>query len=461
MSETKTTPVLSVEAKGHKKRIQFKMGDLISDCFEIRKMLGEGGMGQVFEALDRSLNRRVALKVGLHKSFNAALRKEAQALAALRHSSLATVYAYRVEPEFEYIVMERILGVSLEAALDRCALDGQKFSVLEALQILNAVVEALTVVHSAAIVHRDIKPSNIMLAPGNRIVLMDFGLFLPEFDLERQEVVAGSPQYMAPESIMNEIEIGQGHLVDLYALGVVAYEMLTGDVPFAGSSVEEVWDKHMSAAIPDVCVYREDVPARFSTLVQQLLAKDPRNRPQSSEAVMWEIRSILASMQNREAVEPFSILIVDDDQQIAKMLSMYLKKQIPGVDIEVAADGESALMAIRKRMPHLLFLDLHMPRMNGIELCMYLRGSPQADVCTIVPLSAAASEDDVNLLKQLRIHEFVPKGANMLKSVARIATSIYQKVNNSTLLLKSKHDRMDPCSCHAAKVSARRLGSSR
>jgi serine/threonine protein kinase len=458
----------------------FTLGEILSGTYEIRSVLGAGGMGQVFEAHDIPLNRRVAIKAAW-PDLRESVRKEAQALAAIRHPSMVSVYAMGQHQGVEYVVMERIYGVSLDTHLHRRRVRGETLAIPEILDLLLAICDGLTAVHRAGVAHRDIKPGNIMLAPGNRVVLMDFGLFLPEFEVAGQTTVAGSPQYMAPEAISNEVQPGAGHLVDLYALGIVGYEMLTGDVPFNSDEILEVWEKHLTVEVPDVRKKRPDAPSKLAALVSALLQKEPEERPQSIEAVLWQLKGLREAELLRPPpprgpsssnplvpspaappagvappagamppagaapppaagspasppaprpspaspeVEPFSVLIVDDDKQLQKILSFYVKKAAPDAEIRVVDDGDAAIDAVRKKTPHLLLLDLQMPRTNGIEVAMYLRGLDIGNATQIVSVSAGAQEHDIQLLKQLGITRFITKGLQFQENVIRLVTEV-------------------------------------
>lgn len=284
----------------------FRAGELLSDAYEIRAVLGSGGMGQVFDAHDRLLNRRVAIKAAWPGTDLRSLRHEAQALAALRHPGLVTIHALGRHRGIEYAVMERIYGESLEAHIDRRRSMRQLFAIEEALGILAGVAEALAVVHGAGIAHRDVKPANVMLAPGNRVVLMDFGIFMSERDALSSDVT-GSPQYMAPETITNQVARGAVYLVDIYAFGVLAFELLSGDVPYREAIVPKLLQQHMTAPIPDVCASRRGIPARLGALVTELLAKEPRDRPQSMDEVAGELRSMLRAPE-RISLGPMRVL---------------------------------------------------------------------------------------------------------------------------------------------------------
>jgi serine/threonine-protein kinase len=161
----------------------------------------------------------------------------------------------------------------------------------DTIRILLSIAGVLSAVHQAGCLHRDVKPGNVMLAQHERVVLMDFGLFLPEGELASGPDLAGSPNYMAPESIGNRVLAGSGHLVDLYALGVIAFELLAGRLPFSGRSLDETFNLHLNAPVPDLLTLAPEAPPRLALLACELLAKDPYDRPNSDE-VVWRLQAI-------------------------------------------------------------------------------------------------------------------------------------------------------------------------
>jgi serine/threonine-protein kinase len=316
----------------------------------------------------------------------------------------------------EYLVMERIYGVSLtQHAATRWG-SGQSFTAAEVVQLVAPAAEGLSVVHRAGLVHRDLKLDNIMLTPTHRVVLMDFGLVLPEFDVNGRQRVAGSPPYMAPEALRNTAEPGHGHLADIFGLGVVAYELLTGHRPFSGTTIREVIASHEHGQPEPISALRPDCPLGLSQLVQEMLSPDPLMRIQSAEAVAWQMRAIRDEKPRPEpganASGP-SVLIVDDDVDLARILTFYVRQIVGRAEIRVAHDGEEALREVERKEPDVMLLDLHMPRMNGVEVCMQLKGDGLAQRCSIISVSAGAQDHDIQLLHQLGIHHFVEKGSNL------------------------------------------------
>ena len=396
----------------------FATGELLDGVYEIMQLLGRGGMGQVFEAHDHLLNRRVAIKAAWPNPLSPPLRNEARALAAFQHPSLVAVHTLGEHRGIDYLVMERVYGVSLTQHASTRWGTGQAFSPEEVVQIVLPAAEGLSVVHRAGLVHRDIKPDNIMLTPAHRVVLMDFGLVLPQFDVNGQQRVAGSPPYMAPEALMNTAEPGSGHLVDIFGLGVVAYELLTGARPYAGMTIREVIAAHERGQPEPLAELRPDFPLPLCQAVHEMLSPNPQLRIQSAEAAAWQMRAAQSDRAQSEQralrhAKPLSVLVVDDDVDLAKILSFYVRQIVGRVEIRVAHDGEEAVKAVQKEEPDVMLLDLHMPRMNGVEVCMQLKGEGLAQNCSIISVSAGAQEHDVQLLHQLGIHHFLEKGSNL------------------------------------------------
>jgi len=407
----------------------FATGELLDGVYEIIKLLGRGGMGQVFEAHDHLLNRRVAIKAAWPNPLTPPLRNEARALAAFQHPSLVSVHTLGEHRGIDYLVMERVYGVSLTQHADTRWESGQSFSASEVVQILLPAAEGLSVVHRAGLVHRDIKPDNIMLTPVHRVVLMDFGLVLPEFDVNGKQRVAGSPPYMAPEALLNTAATGSGHLVDIFGLGVLAYELLTGSRPYVGSTIREVIAAHERGRPAALAELRPDCPLALCQLVHEMLSPNPQMRNQSAEAVAWQLRAALDERPRSESPQENashapSVLIVDDDVDLAKILTFYVRQIVGTTEIRVAHDGEEALAEVLKEEPDVMLLDLHMPRMNGVELCMQLRGEGLAQSCSIISVSAGAQEHDVQLLHQLGIHHFVEKGSNLRQRLRTVIAEV-------------------------------------
>jgi CheY-like chemotaxis protein len=240
---------------------------------------------------------------------------------------------------------------------------------------------------------------------------------------------------MAPEALFNTAAPGSGHLVDIFALGVLAYELLTGSRPYDGSTFRQVVTAHERGQPVALAELRPDCPLAMCQLVHEMLSPNPQMRNQSAEAVAWQLRAVRDERpRSHDSKEPSrkapSVLIVDDDVDLAKILTFYVRQILGPTAIRVAHDGEDALSEVQREEPDVMLLDLHMPRMNGVELCMQLRGEGLAQSCSIISVSAGAQEHDVQLLHQLGIHHFVEKGSNLRE---RLRTVIAEACGDQVL----------------------------
>jgi serine/threonine protein kinase len=415
MSKASTNP----EKETAQPEPTFRPGEIIGDVYEVRALLGAGGMGEVYEVHDRVLNRRVAIKVvhpGIASDY---LLREGRALAAIHHPGIVTVHTMGAHREIPFLVMERVRGLSLDRMLDDRRARGERFAIVEALDLLVAIADGLSIVHKAGLAHRDVKPGNVMLAPGGRVVLMDFGLVLLDADRPGHRSVAGSLQYMAPEALTGDLAEGAGHLVDVYALGVLAYELLTGIAPFDGEEALDLYREKVKTPLPRVSQHRTDVPAPLDDLIAQLMSADKSERPQGAEAALWQLRSLRSRIDTQGAAQPFSVLIVDDDSDVREALALYVRAAAPDAEIETTSEGRQAIRSVRRRVPDLLLLDLDLPDINGIEVCMLLRGMQLGDACMIVSVSGRATKADVELLQMLGVQS-LEKGPALMNQLVQL-----------------------------------------
>ncbi|MBZ5603872.1 MAG: protein kinase, partial [Acidobacteriia bacterium] len=251
--------------------------------YRLESKLGEGGMGEVFAALDTRLNRRVAIKLCREK-FSDRFQREALALSALNHPHICTLFD--VGPD--YLVMEFVEGTTLAARIAEGALP-----VEELIRYGSEIADALAEAHARGIIHRDLKPANIMVTRHGAKVL-DFGLakMSSQADVTERNVVIGTPAYMAPEQFEGrEIDAR----ADLFALGLVLYEMAVGILPFPGIPLGRLLLTGPRATIPTPTEKRRGIPSKLDAIVTRLLDRDPAHRYLSAADVRLDLKALVES----------------------------------------------------------------------------------------------------------------------------------------------------------------------
>jgi eukaryotic-like serine/threonine-protein kinase len=262
-------------------------GTIFADRYEILSLLGRGGMGAVYRARHLTLRKEIAVKIlrAGASDFEARFEREARALARLDHPNCVRVLDYGRTQAHHYIAMELCAGETLGSTLKTGAL-----SIVRALHVTRGLLAALGHAHRAGILHRDVKPENVVLV-GTRPVLIDFGLAVLEDEaaLTGAGMCLGSPSYIAPERLLGK---GSDPRTDLYAAGVILYEMLAGVRPFAGESPEQTMHLALSRPPRPLRAIRRDVPRELEAVVQRALAKEPARRFATADAMLAALADV-------------------------------------------------------------------------------------------------------------------------------------------------------------------------
>jgi eukaryotic-like serine/threonine-protein kinase len=271
------------------------IGRVIADRYEVQELLGSGGMASVYRAHDSLLERSVALKF-LHEHFSRdpeyveRFRREARAIARVSHPNIVTVIDRGTYEGQEYIVFEHVRGATLKDILRR---EGP-LPVHEALSLVHQVARALAFAHEQGIVHRDVKPHNVLVDEDRGAKVTDFGLARSldlEQDITQTGTVMGSSDYISPEQ-------ASGHAVDersdQYALGVLLYELLDGEVPYPADNHMAAAVRHMQDPVPSIRERRRDVSRQIDELIQRAMAKRPEDRFPTTEALVAALEAALA-----------------------------------------------------------------------------------------------------------------------------------------------------------------------
>jgi len=262
--------------------------------YKLTEVIGSGGMATVYKASQVNLDRWVALKI-LHYRDKTALsrfEREAKSIAMLRHRNILIVYDYGQDKDLPYLVMEYVQGGTL-----RDRLTGKPLDWLKAVMMILPIAEALNYAHTQGIVHRDVKPSNILMAQEDWPLLADFGLVKLSEDWQMEEltgtgVTLGTPAYVAPEQARAE---AIDHRSDMYSLGVVLFEMVTGRLPFDYSNPNKVLLAHISETVPPPRQFNPDCPVGLERIILTTLEKLPANRYPDMSTVIRELRRMLTS----------------------------------------------------------------------------------------------------------------------------------------------------------------------
>jgi WD40 repeat protein len=262
--------------------------------YELREMLGMGGFGAVYRAHQAVVSREVAIKVILpayanQPDFIRRFETEAQLVARLEHPFIVPLFDYWRDPDGAYLVMRLYRGGSLRSLLD---IDSARLDNPDVLKLVDQIAGALAIAHRNNVIHRDLKPDNILLDEDRNAYLTDFGIarMTARGEDDEEEGLAGSPGYMSPEQITQQPVTPQ---TDIYSLGVILYELLTGKHPFPDSSTTELIFKHLQEPLPDLT--SQDLPYELNEVIQRATAKDPAERYPDALALAGALRAALST----------------------------------------------------------------------------------------------------------------------------------------------------------------------
>ena len=274
--------------------------------YRITEHLGSGGMSEVYKAYQPGLDRYVAIKV-LHsflaeeEDFLTRFQREAKVAAMLRHPNIIQVYDFDfdVEDRSYYMVMELIDGPTLKSRLQELARKGEAMPLEEAVEVVIALANALDYAHQRGMVHRDVKPANIMFTDDDQAVLTDFGIakMVDVAGLTASGAMVGTPAYMAPEQGMGQ---AGDERADIYSLGVVLYQLVTGRLPFDADTPLGVALRHINAPPPMPTSLNADVPPAVEAVIMRAMAKDPNNRYRTAKDFATELKLAMSG----QYVEP-------------------------------------------------------------------------------------------------------------------------------------------------------------
>ena len=448
--------------------------------YRVMDKLGRGGMASVYRAYHPALDRYVAVKVlpdffADDPGYRERFQQEARSVARLKHPNILEVFDYGYQDGIAYLVLELVEGGTLA---DRV---GRPMELQEVVRIIEQVASALDHAHAHGVLHRDVKPSNILIHADGTPVLADFGLSRMVGQLRRltsSGTVMGTPEYMSPEQAADE---PMGPQSDLYSLAIVAYEMLTGRVPFESDTPAATLLSHVTKPMPATLELKGELSAHVEEVLRKALAKRPEDRYPSASAFAVALRPAAwpsrrgedlpaNAMSRRPGLDRSPVVLVVDDSAANREL---IEACLAGVECQVrgAPDGMSALKAIQAAPPDLVLLDVQMPGMDGYEVCRRIKASSISRLIPVVMITALDRTADRIDALDAGADDYMSKPVDRVELVARVRSAlrlkgVYDSLDSAEhviFALAAAVEAKDPFTeAHTQRVaeSARRLGIS-
>jgi len=447
--------------------------------YEYQGSLGQGGMSYVFKALDRELNEVIAIKV--LKLANPAERdatlkrfkSEVSLNRKIGHANVCRLHDYGVAGDSPYLTMEFVEGRDLGTVIDR----DSPLPAPRSLRILTQLTRAVAAAHAAGIVHRDLKPANVMIRPSGDVSVLDFGLAhdtnRTDPRITRVGLAVGTPQYMSPEQV-------RGVLVDersdIYAIGAIAFELLTGRRMFTGRTFLSIARKHLETPVPRESLEERGVSRELAAVVLRCLEKKAEERFQSADALAASFEAlerlsapraqaaqpatrvaarVKTAVHRRSAILPLAgptpstppmastaaeastaaatptaaasrpvVLVVDDEEQVRKLICECLRRG--GFEAVPSASGEDALTLFETRTFDLVLIDVLMPGLDGFDTVRVLKSQAERAPIPVLFMSGFPERNRILFAGQTGAVDFLSKPLD-LKSLLRKVSAILGK----------------------------------
>ncbi len=337
-------------------------GHLLAERYRIRKLLGSGGMADVYEAWDLELDEAIAVKVvhpdvASREEMVSQFKKEIKLARKIVHPNVCRIFDFGSDQELKFVTMELLEG----STLDRLTRERTDLDLDTKIEMFREILTGLEAAHQTGIIHRDLKPQNVMVTPEGRAVIMDFGiareLDTSEIDTSSSDVV-GTPAYMAPERMLgNPVD----QRADVYSLGVILFELATGRRPFSGLTVFDMAQNQLSVDPPPPSAINPELPPWLEPIILKMLAKQPEDRFQN-------VAEVMADLPKSDRIK--TVLLVDDDTIMLNLVGVHLNQA--GISVVTAKDGAEGVSMMLEKDPDLLCLDFTMPQMDGFQVADYV-----------------------------------------------------------------------------------------
>ena len=291
-------------------------GQKIDGRYQIIRTIGEGGMANVYLAYDTILEREVAVKVlrgdlANDEKFVKRFQREAKAASSLNHPNIVEMYDVGEDDGNYFIVMEYVNGKTLKSLIKRRG----ALSLSETIDIMLQLTSGIAVAHDSYIIHRDLKPQNVMILEDGRVKITDFGIAvaLNSMELTQTNSVMGSVHYLPPEQAN-----GNGATVksDIYSLGILMYELLTGKLPFKGDNAVEIAIKQMKEKLPSITAQNPSIPQSVENVVLKACAKNPENRYDSVKEMHDDLKTVLSESRKNEKKVVYKYKDIEDEEEV-------------------------------------------------------------------------------------------------------------------------------------------------
>ena len=422
-------------------------GQKINDRYEIIKSIGEGGMANVYLAYDTILDRNVAIKVlrgdlANDEKFVRRFQREALSASSLSHPNIVAMYDVGEDDGLYYIVMEYIEGKTLKQLLKKRG----SLTLSEAIDIMLQLTDGMAHAHDSYIVHRDLKPQNIMIQDDGQIKITDFGIAmaLNSTQLTQTNSVMGSVHYLPPEQAA-----GKGTTIksDIYSMGIIFYELLTGELPFKGDSAVEIALKQMKEPLPDVHKLNNDIPQSIENVILKSTAKNPKNRYDDAKSMHNDLLTALNDDRINEEpyVYPYPEHEVDETTKIMEPISDDEALATPITDDKVKKSNKLiialsiiagvivlALISVFFIIPALTAeSDVEVPDVSGMTVKRATNELEDAGLKVNSKVKEVSSED----VKENRIVRTDPRSGSTVKEGTSI--TLYKSTGAKTYTLES------------------------
>ncbi len=422
-------------------------GQKINDRYEIIKSIGEGGMANVYLGYDTILDRNVAIKVlrgdlANDEKFVRRFQREALSASSLSHPNIVAMYDVGEDDGLYYIVMEYVEGKTLKQLLKKRG----SLTLSEAIDIMLQLTDGMAHAHDSYIVHRDLKPQNIMIQDDGQIKITDFGIAmaLNSTQLTQTNSVMGSVHYLPPEQAA-----GKGTTIksDIYSMGIIFYELLTGELPFKGDSAVEIALKQMKEPLPDVHKLNNDIPQSIENIILKSTAKNPKNRYDDAKSMHNDLLTALNDDRVNEEpyVYPYPENEVEETTKIMQPISDKEALATPITDEKVKKSNKIiialsiiagaiivSLLAVFFIIPSITAeKDVKVPDVSGMTVSKAEETLEKAGLTVNSKIEEVSSED----VKENRIIRTDPRSGSTVKEGTRV--TLYKSTGVKTYELEN------------------------